>query len=82
MPMGSVVRGYMVSCHECKSGEACPCIIVGEVVGSTIDEVIREALGSGEVIDRIVLMVGNEFIGFYDPGTNTLHLGVDVATNA
>jgi hypothetical protein len=72
--MGSVVRGYMVSCHECKSGEACPCIIIGEVVGSTIDEVIREALGSGEVIDRVVLEVGGEFIGFYDPGTNHLVL--------
>jgi hypothetical protein len=51
-------------------------------VGSTIDEVVREALGSGEVIDRIVLRVGHEFIGFYDPGTNTLHLGVDDVANA
>jgi hypothetical protein len=67
----------MVSCHECKSGETCPCIIVGEVVGGTIDEVIREALGSGEVIDRIVLEVGGEYVGFYDPGANALYLRAD-----
>jgi hypothetical protein len=79
--MGSTIKGYVVSCHECKSGEACPCIIVGVVVGSTIDEVIREALGSGEVIDRVVLEVGGEFIGYYDPAANALHLRVDVVAN-
>jgi len=77
MPMGPVVRGYMVSCHECKSGESCPCIITGEVVGSTIDEVIKEALGSGEEIDRIVLVVGNEYIGYYDPVGNVLSVRID-----
>jgi len=75
--MGSTIKGYVVTCDTCKSGESCPCLITSLVMGDAISEVISKALSTGEHIDRIVLEVGGEFIGYYDPATNALYLRAD-----
>ena len=77
MPMGSTIKGYVITCDTCKSGESCPCLITSLVMGDAISEVISKALNTGGHIDRVVLEVGGEFIGYYDTATNTLHLRVD-----